>query len=49
MAIFEIIDATIHLYKTLLGLPLLTYLWYFNLKTLEFMLNYAHQFIKIIL
>jgi len=28
-------------------LPLLTYLWYFNMKTLEAMLNYEHHFIKI--
>ena len=46
MATFETIN-TMHRFTYTkyysVSLPLFTYLWYFNLKTLETMLNYAHQ------
>ena len=45
MTIFEIINAT----DSLIQKYCLTYLQYFNLKTLETILNYVHQLIKITL
>ena len=50
MAIFEIINVTYSLIQNIIGIvsaSVEAYLWYFNLKTLETMLNYVHQLIKI--
>ena len=48
-AIFEIINATDSLVQNVIWIVCLCWLIYFNLKTLETMLNYMHQFIKITL
>ena len=51
MAIFEIINATDSLIQNIIRIVCLCWLilfyLYFNLKTLEIMLNYVHQFINI--
>ena len=49
MAIFEIMNATDSLIQNIIRIvsPVVTFFWYFNLKNLETMLNYAYQFIKI--